>query len=139
MWFLLAITLGSGLLFGLIPSLHGAKTQFATALRSESRSATEGVGPRRLRRALVVTQFAVAAPLLVGAGLLIGTLANLQRVDPGFSTQGVLTAAISLPAATYPERSDLPSFWDEAHTRIEALPGVRAAALRTAGPRARSA
>ncbi len=133
-WFLFTITLGSGLLFGLIPSLHGAKKQFATALRSESRSATEGVGPRRLRRALVVTQFAVAAPLLVGAGLLIGTLANLQRVDPGFSTQGVLTAAISLPAATYPERSDVTSFWDEALARIEALPGVRAAAFADGRP-----
>jgi len=133
-WFLLAITLGSGLLFGLIPSLHGAKSQFTTALRSESRSATEGVGARRLRRALVVTQFAVAAPLLIGAGLLIGTLANLQRVDPGFSTQGILTAAISLPAATYPERSDITSFWVEALTRIEALPGVHAATLADGRP-----
>ncbi len=133
-WFLLAITLGSALLFGLIPSLHGAKSQFATTLRSESRSATESVGSRRLRRALVVTQFAVAAPLLIGAGLLIGTLANLQRVDPGFNTEGVLTASMSLPAATYPERSDVIGFWDEALTRIEALPGVQGAVLADGRP-----
>ncbi|MCZ6857394.1 MAG: ABC transporter permease [Gemmatimonadetes bacterium] len=133
-WFLLAITLGSGLLFGLIPSLHGAKTQFATALRSESRSATEGVGPRRLRRALVVTQFAVAAPLLIGAGLLIGTLANLQRVDPGLVTENVLTAAISLPASAYPEPGNVAAFWEEAQQRVGALPGVRGVVFADSRP-----
>ena len=101
-WFMAAITLGSAALFGLVPSLQGSRTRFDAALRSGGRGASDGKGPRYLRRALVVSQFAIAAPLLIGAGLLVASLAKLQRVDPGFDTGDLLTAAISLPAAKAP-------------------------------------
>jgi putative ABC transport system permease protein len=125
LWFLIAVTLASGLLFGLIPSLQGAKSRFQLALRSESRSATEGVRSRRLQRAMVVSQFAVAAPLLVGAGLLISSLAKLWEVDPGFDTHNLLSLSVTLPMADYPDGSDIVAFWNEALPRISALPGVQ--------------
>ncbi len=137
LWFLTALTAASVLLFGLIPSLHGSKSRFDRALRSGGRSSTDAAGPagpRRLRRALVVSQFAVAAPLLIGAGLLIGSLANLGRVDPGFDSHNILTAGISLPAANYSAPSDVAAFWSEATSRIRALPGVEAVAVASGRP-----
>ncbi len=134
LWVLAALTLGSGALFGLVPSLQGSRTRFDTLLRSGGRAATDGTGPRYLRRALVVTQFAVAAPLLIGAGLLIASLAKLQRVDPGFDTRNLLTAAISLPAAAYPDTSDVRAFWDQFHARVEALPGVEVVGFANSRP-----
>jgi putative ABC transport system permease protein len=132
--FLTALTLASGLLFGLIPSLHGTKARMDQTLRAGGTTTTGGNGPRRLRRALVVSQFAVAAPLLIGAGLLIGSLAKLQRVDPGFDSQGVLTVGALLPAATYPDSTTRLRFWDEAFERVAALPGVGSVALADGRP-----
>ena len=136
LWVLAALTLGSAVLFGLVPSLQGSRTQFDTVLRSGGRGAgaTDGTGPRYLRRALVVTQFAVAAPLLIGAGLLIASLAKLQRVDPGFDTRKLLTAAISLPAAAYPDTSEVRAFWDQFQARVVALPGVEAVGFANSRP-----
>ncbi len=133
-WFLLAITLGSALLFGLVPSVRGGRARLEQTLRSGGRTTTDAVTSRRLRRALVVAQFAIAAPLLVGAGLLLGSLARLQRVDPGFDSRNLLTAGVSLPAAAYPETTDILSFLDEAQSRIEALPGVSAVGFANGRP-----
>jgi predicted permease len=134
LWFLLTITLGSALLFGLIPSVQGGRARIEQALRSGGRRGTDRVATRRLRRTLVVAQFAVAAPLLVGAGLLIGSLARLQRVDPGFDPNSLLTVGISLPAAAYPEAADVLGFLEETQSRIEALPGVTAVGFSNGRP-----
>src|SRR5262249_44003738 len=72
-WILAGITAGSLLTFGLIPSVYGARGSIETALRSGSRGASDSVGARRLQRSLVVLQFAVVTPLLIGAALLIGS------------------------------------------------------------------
>ncbi len=122
--FLIAVTVGSALLFGLIPSLHGGRARIDQALRSGGRTSTDAVADRRLRRTLVVAQFAVAAPLLVGAGLLIGSLVKLQAVDPGFDPESLLTIGISLPAESYADGPDMMGFIDEARARVMALPGV---------------
>jgi len=132
--FLAAATLLSGLLFGLIPSLVGARFDVERVLRAGGRSATDATGPRRIRGVLVASQFAIAAPLLIGAGLLIGSLARLQGVDPGFDTSNILLAGLSLPQRAYPERGDVHSFWAEAVEQIEALPGVASVALGDALP-----
>lgn len=122
--FLAAITFGSALLFGLVPSLQGGRARIEQALRSGGRTSTDAVAERRLRSALVAAQFAVAAPLLVGAALLIGSLSKLQRVDPGFDPEHLLTVGVSLPATAYPGAGDMLDFLDEAQDRIAALPGV---------------
>ncbi len=122
--FLAALTGGSALLFGTIPSLQGGRARLDQALRSGGRTSTDARAERRLRHILVVAQFAVAAPLLVGAGLLIGSLSNLQRVDPGFEPAGLLTVEVSLATESYPQASDMLQFLEEARARIGSLPGV---------------
>jgi putative ABC transport system permease protein len=81
LWFWAVVTVSSGFLFGLIPSLSCAKIRFEQALRSGSRSSTDGAGARRIRRALVVSQFAVAAPLLIGAGRRESGIRYAQHLD----------------------------------------------------------
>ncbi|MCZ6918349.1 MAG: ABC transporter permease [Gemmatimonadetes bacterium] len=134
LWFLATLTIASGLLFGLIPSLHGAKTRFEQAFRASGITTAMGTGPRRLRRALVVSQFAVAVPLLIGAGLLIGSLAKLQSVDPGFDSRNILTVGALLPASAYPDTVTILRFWEAAFARVDALPGVQSVALADGRP-----
>ncbi len=95
------LTVMSGCLFGLIPALHGTGGTIDHSLRSLGRSSTGSLATRRLRQALVGTQFAVATPLLIVAGLLLASLHELQKVDLGFDTRNVLTASIRLPAKQY--------------------------------------
>jgi putative ABC transport system permease protein len=135
--FLAAATLASGLLFGLIPAVAGARTRFASGRFSGAaggRSATDGTGPRRLRQALVAAQFAVATPLLIASALLLGSLARLERVDPGFDAEDVLTASVLLPAERYTDPAAIRSFWERLERRVEALPGVEAVAFADGRP-----
>jgi putative ABC transport system permease protein len=134
LWFLAAVTGASGLLFGLIPALHGTGGSMEETLRSSGRSATGSVAVRRLRRALVGSQFAVATPLLIVAGLLLASLDGLRRVDLGFDTHNLLSGAILLPAAQYEEAGRVAAFWDELQRRVEALPGVSGVAFTDSRP-----
>ena len=81
----------------------------------------------------MASQFAIATPLLVVAGLLLVSLNELRRVDLGFDTRNVLTGAIQLPAAQYPESASV-VFWDELKRRVETLPGVSAVAFADGRP-----
>jgi putative ABC transport system permease protein len=133
LWLLGAVTIASGVLFGLVPALYGGGGPVDESLRSIGRSATGSLAIRRLRRGLVASQFAIATPLLVGAGLLLVSLSDLRRVDLGFDTRNVLTGAIQLPAAQYPQNASV-VFWDELKRRVEALPGVSALAFSDGRP-----
>ena len=126
-WFTFAVTLGSVLLFGLIPSWQATRLELEHTLHTSSRGATGGPGTERVRRMLVAFQFAIALPLLIGAGLLLTSFAKLNRVDPGIETDHLLTMRISLPRSTYDEPAAVDAFWDEVTGRIGALPGVVAA------------
>lgn len=132
--FLAATTAAAGLLFGLIPALHGAAVPIDTSLRSGGRSSTAAAGPRRLRRALVMVEFAVATPLLIGAGLLLVSLVRLERVDLGIDRHNVATAAILLPREQYPDSGRVLAFWNELESRIAALPGVGGLAFSDGRP-----
>jgi putative ABC transport system permease protein len=133
LWLLGAVTVASALLFGLVPAFHGTGGPVDESLRSMGRSATGSRTVRRLRRALVGSQFAIATPLLVVAGLLLASLNQLQRVDVGFDARNVITGAIQLPTAQYPESAS-GVFWDELKRRVEALPGVSAVAFADGRP-----
>jgi predicted permease len=132
--FLAAVALGAGLLFGLVPALAGARARVEGALGAGGRSATDAAGARRLRQALVGAQFAVATPLLVAAALLLASLANLRRVDPGFAPENLLTAAVLLPAESYSDPVAVRAFWERAQRAIEALPGVEGVAFADGRP-----
>jgi putative ABC transport system permease protein len=124
--FTFAMSIATGLLFGLIPALL-ASAMANDALREGGR---HGAGPRSRRtlNALVVVEVALSLVLLTGAGLLIRSFVRLQNIDPGFRAGGVLTARVSLPPARYPEPSTLIAFADRALERLRALPGVDNAA-----------
>jgi putative ABC transport system permease protein len=103
-------------------------------LRSMGRSSTGSIGVRRLRRVLVGSQFAVATPLLVVAGLLLASLNELRQVDLGFDSRDVLTGSIGLSPAQGPDSGRVQSFWDEFQRRVEALPGVSGVAFADGRP-----
>jgi len=123
LWILAGLTAASTLLFGLVPALHGSGGPVEASLRSSGRSSTGSVSVRRVRRILVATQFAIATPLLIVAGLLLVSLNELGRVDLGFNTHNLLTATILLPAAQYPN-DRVGAFWDELQRRAQSIPGV---------------
>jgi predicted permease len=127
MWLMFALAISSALLFGMVPAIHGTGGSVDASLRS-SRSSTASAGVRRLRRALVGAQFAIATPLLIVAGLLLASLDQLRQVDLGFDTQRVLTGSVRLPAAQYQEPARVNAFWDELHRRVAAIPGVASVA-----------
>jgi putative ABC transport system permease protein len=123
--FTAAVTLLTGLAFGLIPALQTSRPDLIEALKAGTRGTTAGSGGRRTRGALVVAEVAVTALLLVGAGLLLKSFWLLSNVDPGFKAERVLTAGISLnrdrgarPASRYM------TLFGEAIERVRALPGV---------------
>ena len=131
---LAGLALLSGLIIGLVPAVHSSRLRLDRALSSGGRSATDGPAARRLRRALVAAEFALATPLIVAAALVMTSLDRLSRVPVGIDTGRVLTAAVSLPASRYPGDSDRQAFWERALRRLTALPGVEAAALADSRP-----
>jgi putative ABC transport system permease protein len=124
LWLLVGLTAASGLLFGLVPAVHGTGGPVDECLRSAGRSTTGTASVRRLRRMLVGGQFAVTTPLLVIAGLLLASLNELRRVDLGFDTHNLISGSILLPVKQYQEPGRVSAFWNELQRRIEALPGV---------------
>lgn len=127
------LALLSGLFFGTAPLLFEG---VGTALPAErqARGATVGRSQHRFRNALVMLEFALALPLLVAAGLLVNSLLQLQRVDPGFDADHLLTARVGLLEAAYPDAAARLTFWDRALPELSAMPGVMAAALATGVP-----
>lgn len=121
--FAMLVTMVTGALFGLLPALRASRTDPAGALREGGRSGSAS-GSARLRNALVVGQVALALVLLVGAGLLVRSFQNLQRVDLGFRPEGVLSARIQLPPARYPDAESRLAFFRPLEERLGALPGV---------------
>lgn len=119
------------LLFALVPSLQMSKADLADALNTGGR-AGHAVIRRRTGRLLIVTEVALAAILLVGAGLLARTFQTLLRVDPGFVAAQAVTARFALPAAGYPEDADAHRFYQELIERVSHAPGISAAGA-TAG------
>lgn len=129
-----ALTLGGVLLIGLVPALHGIRAGAQRVVHMHGLRTTTGSGAARLRAGLVVAQFALAVPLLIGAGLLVGSLSKLHRVDPGFDSTGLLTAGVLLPETAYGDEAAIMPFWDVTLERLRALPGVRVVALADARP-----
>ncbi len=126
--FTVALSFGAGLLFGVLPALSASQTDVTEALKEGSGKATLSAGVRRLGGGLVIIEIAVAMVLLVGAGLLIQTFRNLERVDPGFATKGLLTAEVAWPVGpteTDQQRADLLS--SRLLDRVRALSGVEKA------------
>ena len=127
--FTFAIAFLTSLIFGLIPALQASRPQVEQSLREASRGSTSGVRSHRLRFAFVVSQFALSLILLVGAGLLIRSFAELSSVRPGFEARGVVTFWQALPKARYGEPDQQTQFFDKLLTKLTSLPGIEAAGM----------
>ncbi len=130
--FALGITLVTGLLFGLAPTLQAARPDLTAALKEGARG-SRGRASTRARNTLVVAEIALAVMLLAGAGLLLRSFARLQKVDLGFQTANVLKLHLSLPEARYDEDAKLRAFVDGLMERLERLPGVESAGVTVYG------
>ena len=118
-----ALTLATGLLFGLVPALTGGGRRLLSPLQGGAR-AGQSVSQRRFQVGLAVTEIGLAVVLLVGAGLLLRSFGEVLDVDPGLDPDGVLTASISLPPARYDSDEKVVQFWRELEQEVAALPGV---------------
>lgn len=132
--FTLAVSIVTGLIFGLAPALHLTKRTVTQSLRDGTGRTTASGARQQVRRALVVSEIALAVILVVGSGLMLRSFAALQKVDPGFDPDGLLTFQLFLPAATYPDPPGQAAFLDRLLDRMRALPGVTSAAAMSGMP-----
>jgi len=125
--FTAAVTLLTGVIFGLIPALQASRPNLNETMNDTGRGSTEGRRRQLVRSALVVLEVTSALVLLVGAGLLIKSFWRLQQVDPGFNPDNTLTLSVSLPRTKYPEENQRVAFFQQLLEKVSALPGVQAA------------
>ncbi|HEX6502892.1 MAG TPA: ABC transporter permease [Terriglobales bacterium] len=138
--FALLISILTGLMFGLAPALHSAKSALSSAIREGGRGSGYSTKTGRLRDVLIVSELAFAVILMVGAGLLLRTLRDLLQESPGFNPTQVVAANIQLPNPNESEADrylDIPrraTFDRELLRRMKAIPGVELAAITSALP-----
>ncbi len=134
MLFALAVSLGTGVLFGLIPALQGSRTDVGATLKEGGGRTGAGFRQNRTRSVLVAGEVALALVLLVGSALLIRTSVALSRVDPGFDATNVLTMRTSLTGPRFATGTGVGQALREAVDRLRALPGVEHAAATCCVP-----
>jgi putative ABC transport system permease protein len=125
--FTAAITLLTGMVFGLVPALQSSKPNLNETMKDAGRGSTEGGRRQRIRGALVVLEVASALVLLVGAGLMIKSFWRLLQVDPGFNPENALTLSVALPRSKYPEEVRQIAFFQQLLEKVKNLPGAQAA------------
>lgn len=125
--FVVLLSSAIGVAMGLVPLSRVLSANLTLVLREEGRATSGSRGARALRRSLVVAQVAFTFVLLAGAGLLLASFRRVLEVDPGFVSERVLTASVSLPRSRYADDAALRAFTDEALRRVRALPGVASA------------
>ena len=125
--FTLALSVLTGILFGLAPALKSSKADLNESLKEGG--ATGSFRHQYLRNVLVGSEAALALVLLIGAGLLINSLTRLLNVDPGFDTKNVLTMQVSLPQSKYPQGRQATEFFSRLAERIKVLAGVQGAGV----------
>ena len=132
------VSLATTVLFGMLPALAGSRVNVIDALRDTGRSDAAGARGQRLRRILVVSELALSLVLLIGAGLLLRSLAAMQHQDLGFPTDRILTARFILPATFRLQPAEraaaINRFSDEFSRRLLAQPGVERVTISTSVP-----
>jgi putative ABC transport system permease protein len=122
--FTLLVSLGTGILFGLIPAFNASHADLGLTLKESGSRSGSGLSQNKARATLIVTEVALALVLLVGAALLIRTFAALRGVNPGFSTDKVLTMEMSLTGTPYENSAAVNQLVRDSQRRVESLPGV---------------
>jgi putative ABC transport system permease protein len=129
--FTLAISIATGIVFGIIPASRVSQFQLAHSLKQGGGRSGVGSGGHRLRDALVISEVALAIVLLTGAALMIRSLQNLYHLDPGFRADHVLVMRTPLPRQKYEAFAHRTAFYEQVLARVEGLPGVVAAGYTT--------
>ena len=132
--FCAGLALLTGVVFGLVPAIHAVRSELGQMLKEAVRGTSSKRGAQRTRSALVITEMALAVVLLVGAGLLIRSFANLLRVNPGFRPERVLSFDVSLPSVKYPNDRDIRAFTNSVRDRLSALPGTQSVSVAFSRP-----
>jgi len=132
--YLIAISIGTGLLFGLAPALRLSSLDVNASLKDGARGATGGGHGKHLSALLVIGEMALAVVLLAGAGVMIRSYLKIHTADVGANTANLLGGSVSLPSEKYPRAEDKISFFDRLVTRLEALPSVDSVATADALP-----
>jgi putative ABC transport system permease protein len=132
--FTFAVSLLTGVLFGLVPAFQASRPNLNETLKEGGRSAPGGGSRNRIRSLLVVSEVALSIILLAGAGLLIRSFLKLQEVDPGFNTENILTMRLDLSGPKYTKAAPVLSFHQQILDRIRAIPGVQSASTRSVIP-----
>lgn len=132
--FTLALSLVTGILFGLAPVLSAFRVTLDATLKQAGAQGGTGAGTRRTQRTLMVAEIALSIVLFIGAGLLVKTFRNLTAVQTGFDGGGVLTAQIALPLDQYQALERQRAFFRDLVGRLQSLPGVTAAGATSAIP-----
>ncbi|MGH9349427.1 MAG: ABC transporter permease [Vicinamibacterales bacterium] len=132
--FTVVVSLVTGVIFGLFPALHASRADVSTTLKESSARAGGGFRQHKARAVLVVSEISLALVLLVGAALFIRTFAALRAVNPGFDAQHVLTMRMSLAGERFARTAAVAQVIREGGARLNALPGVEAAAASCCVP-----
>jgi putative ABC transport system permease protein len=122
--FTILISLLTGILFGLVPTLQSSRPDLTESLKESGRGTTTGRQRQQFRNMLVVAEVALSLVLLIGAGLTIRSFYHLQQVDPGFTAQNLLTLQVTLPTARYQQDTQKINFYQESLEKLSTLPGV---------------
>ena len=130
LWWTAAIAVASGLIVAVLPAIQATRTDPQDSLKADARAGGRG---GRLRHLLVVAEIVFAVVLLLGAGLLMRSMWNIQRVDPGFKPEGVLTMRLTLPRERYPDDA-AGAFFDRLIERLLSVPGVSAVSAASQFP-----
>ncbi len=129
-----AVSVVTGILFGLAPAVHCSRPDLVEALKEGARSAGPSAAGGRTRNVLVVAELTLSVILLMGASLTIRGFYQLQRTDPGFQADRVLMVGLPLPPKRYPTYEQRIAFSENLLERVKAIPGVQAAAMGNGGP-----
>jgi predicted permease len=125
--FTIAISLGTGILFGLFPALQSSRLDLTTALKDSSGRSGATLRHNKARSTLVVVEVALALLLLVGSALLIRTLVNLRNVQPGYDSSNILTMRMALTGQKYAQTASVEQLLQTGLERLRGLPGIQAA------------
>jgi predicted permease len=132
--FTLAVSIGTGIVFGFAPLLHTRFSALAASLKEGGTRGATGAARHHVRRGLVMAEVALAVMLVIGAGLLLRTVYNLTTVDAGFDRSRLVTFQLTLPTVNYPQPPARAQYFQRLLERLRALPGIQAASAMSGLP-----
>jgi putative ABC transport system permease protein len=133
-FYIAAICLGTGIVFGLAPALHMAKTDVNEVLKEGGRSGSAGVRAQRWSSVLVIAELALTLVLLAGAGFMMRNFVMLYRLDLGIETAHLLRMSLALPERNYPSLEQRLAFYDRLEERLRATNRIRAVSVASNMP-----